>query len=150
MGSDIRAQGRLGRLTGMWNRVLKQGRRLAGMLVAAGALGVWLATTARWWQEIHAAGRASIRHPLWTTSAEVRLTSGLLFLAVSPLLIRSIVGSHCQEVGKQRRSLHIFERCAYNLLGNESGVCPECGERHGAALGLTAARGPQEDFAGAG
>ena len=53
--------------------------------------------------------------PLWASQ-------GLIFLALVPWAIRGY------SRFRRTRNRAACPNCAYNLTGNESGVCPECGE----------------------
>ncbi|HPF41456.1 MAG TPA: hypothetical protein P5081_22135 [Phycisphaerae bacterium] len=52
--------------------------------------------------------------PLWASQ-------GLMFLALVPCAIRGY------SRFRRTRNRAVCPNCAYNLTGNESGVCPECG-----------------------
>ena len=51
----------------------------------------------------------TIRLPMWLLAALVAIPTGLLWHRV-----RRVLFDHCQQ-------------CGYNLTGNTSGICPECG-----------------------
>lgn len=67
--------------------------------------------------------------PFWMTDA------GFMFHVMKVFSIPVIVGLVCRLVGKRRVQIErdlrfrkgVCVRCAYDLTGNVSGVCPECG-----------------------
>ena len=64
----------------------------------------------------------------------------VLWNAIGPLLLITPAGSgwaayRCARARAAGRSAHLCRRCGYNLTGNVSGVCPECGTARRAAAG---------------
>lgn len=55
------------------------------------------------------------------------LTAGFLFLVLPALTVLFIIIRHYVE--RRKQYFRICTGCAYDLTGNISGVCPECGRR---------------------
>lgn len=68
----------------------------------------------RWRQSIAGGGYRHILLPLWIPFLLIAIPTGLLWY----LDRRRILPGHCQK-------------CGYNLTGNVSGICPECGVKIG-------------------
>ncbi len=69
----------------------------------------------RLWPEFHL-----FDDPHWT----VKFPLHLFLVVLAPLVIFPVLPS---VIGRRRRKLGLCVKCGYDLTGNESGVCPECG-----------------------
>ncbi len=96
-----------------------QRRYATGGFVCAGPMG-WVPEQFHWWPRVDVVDRwndptVQYRHsalciPLWMPLLPLAICTGILWYRD-----RRPPRGHCQ-------------RCGYDLAGNESGVCPECGE----------------------
>jgi hypothetical protein len=74
-------------------------------------MGVWRSkSVARWWAD------RVLRFPLWPLT----VLSGIAFVLLCRIELRD-------RRLKRQRQLGLCLKCGYNLEGNVSGVCPECG-----------------------
>jgi len=94
-----------------YNRDVRKQRALSGILIvwSAGvaALICWAAT--------------DLASPL------ERWLIAPFLVAIMFIFIRSVLRGYWEEETKLRRITGLCPNCAYNLKGNVSGVCPECG-----------------------
>jgi hypothetical protein len=64
---------------------------------------------------------------LWKFNYALVRYAGVVFFSCWLL---SLIAAHLSEQGKERRnSCGLCRHCGYDLTGNTSGVCPECGTR---------------------
>ncbi len=70
-------------------------------------------------------GRLVLTWPWWQSEDEYRYMGSVPLWI--PILALSALSFVPLLLGRKRRSLHACAECCYNLTGNTSGICPECG-----------------------
>jgi hypothetical protein len=81
-----------------------------------------------------------IRHPVWTLLGALGVAAmevfarpfcvpvaGVAIVVSWGVSIAGLVRHRRQRIEQYRRWTHRCLRCGYSLIGNTSGVCPECG-----------------------
>jgi hypothetical protein len=101
--------------------VPRHGLKLPGLTLTAGR-ATWIAWRPRWEQSSSTGSSVTLAYwwmmlPLWMPFLIVAVPTGVLWWRDR----RRIPPGHC-------------ENCGYNLTGNVSGVCPECGEKTNAQV----------------
>ena len=100
-----------------------------GGLARAGQYGNRLAPTRNWWGSCGRAPTGEWSNTFRQTGfgywAIVPMWEPLLLFGIYPAIafIRGPLRRH------RRRKKGLCLKCGYNLTGNESGICPECGEQ---------------------
>ena len=65
--------------------------------------------------------------PAWLTSMPIQLFGSCFWMIAGPLWITVVCGLAHGQIGRFLNRLEC-RQCGYNLTGNLSGRCPECGE----------------------
>ena len=88
---------------------------------------IWLGTLQ--WQRLPHTRFSWRNHATYGTSTSCRFSLvALPIWPLSPILFATIAGGVCLRFLWNRRSSHpVCPSCEYDLYGNESGICPECG-----------------------
>lgn len=86
-----------------------------------------------WRQHLEAtAFLSSVQLPRWRFARfETCEGSDVIVIPLWPLLVVSVVGLTGLSMAKRRTSATMCRKCGYDLTGNVSGRCPECGTPHG-------------------
>lgn len=93
--------------------------------VFTSCLPAFLVACADLWKELSAGGSRAVSADAVGTVVLLGAVTLILGVVVFNIIRRAFVDSWRQR----RRMLHRCEYCGYNLSGNLSGVCPECGTR---------------------
>ncbi len=94
----------------------------AGLVSLVTILGLGMTTAGLW-------GRLFIRNSEEGPQLVFILGVSALTVAVVLSAWAGVAVSRCTDIERRRRERGACVKCGYNLTGNVSGVCPECGER---------------------